>query len=350
MTTLPNTGTVLPVRGAPGSGLWGDSVDDALRNYDEHDHSSGKGKRINTDAISIDADLTFASLYAPTNLHRATFAAITALAAGARAIFVDTSGDLYYRNSAGVNIRVTNGSNLNVAAFIGGIGGDYTSVAAALNYDNANLRYTLRQGGGTTWARIASGEVRIYETSSTDTVYVGLAAPAALAASYAITLPLALPSATSFVKMSSAGVLSTEEVPGHGDLVLALPGVAAKSVSNASYDTAGNSLEVLSTGATTLWWSIPLHVGDRIKSLVFSCAGDGTADITSADVRLYNSATATASSLGSTTVTNPGATPADVAISVTDTVLADGESISFRVAINAALLAIYNVRVTYDRP
>ncbi|MGN6107232.1 MAG: hypothetical protein ACTHU0_19145 [Kofleriaceae bacterium] len=206
MAILPNTGVELPTLGGD-SGTWGQKLNAALSNYDEHDHTAGRGKRLKVSAMFIDADLPFGG-FGPTGLGHATFSAITPLTSGARRFFVSsTDGELYFRSASGVNIKFTAGNALNVAAFTGGIGGDYTAVGALAAYDNSNSRYTFR-GPGSIWARLASGEVRVYETGTTETVYVGIAAPSALAASYAITLPLAPPASTSLVQMSATGALT----------------------------------------------------------------------------------------------------------------------------------------------
>jgi hypothetical protein len=208
MTTLPNMGLILPTRGPSGAGVWDDTLDENLGLADAHDHSSGKGVRIKTAGISIDADLSFGSLYGPTNLHRITFASIVALGANNKSLFVNTAdNELYWRSNAGANVKLTSGSTLNVAAFTGGIGGDYAAVGAEVAYEDANDRYTLKQQGGV-WARIASGELRLSETGTSESVFAGISVPAALASSYTLTLPLTLPASTNIVQMTSAGVMS----------------------------------------------------------------------------------------------------------------------------------------------
>lgn len=209
MTTLPNANIVLPTRGAPGSGLWADAIDAALTIIDGMDHTPGKGPRIPTAGININGDLTFSSLYAPTNLARLSFASITALSSNNKSLFVSSAdNELYWRSNAGTNVKMTLAGALNVAAFTGGIGGDYAAVGAAVAFDDAGDRYTFKQQSPGNWARLASGDVRLFETGTTESVFVGLAAPAALAGSYTITMPLAAPGSTSLVQMDSSGVLT----------------------------------------------------------------------------------------------------------------------------------------------
>lgn len=342
MTTLPQMGLTLPTRGPPGAGLWGDTDDANLAKLDVHDHSSGKGTRVPTAGVNINADLTFGGLYAPIHLHRITFDSITALSSDNKSLFVNTSdNELYWRSNAGTNVKLTSGSALNVAAFTGGIGGDYVSVGAALAFDDANDRYTFKQQGGT-WARMASGEIRILETGTSETVYVGQAAPAALAVSYSMTWPTALPAATRNVSIDSSGQFSFSD--SHGDRVLAIAGAAANATTNVSYTSGA----IGTTGVATINLAVPLRVGDRIKSVAFRYGGDNAVDVTSLDVFTLDDSVV--SVIGTTTITNASAAGATLTLDVTDTTLTSTMAIGITLAVNAANFTLVSVRVTYDHP
>lgn len=213
MTTLPNMGLVLPTRGAPGAGQWGDTDDANSARVDAHDHSPGKGVLITPAAISINADLPLNSSWGITAANRISFASVASPSTN-KSLFVSdgtgglTASELYWRSNTGTAVRLTAGSALNVAAFAGGIGGDYTAVGAAVAFDDAGDRYTFKQQSNV-WARMASGDVRLFETGTSESIFVGLAAPGALASSYTITMPLTAPTAgTRPVQMSTAGVLT----------------------------------------------------------------------------------------------------------------------------------------------
>jgi hypothetical protein len=373
MTTLPQMGLVLPTRGAPGSGLWADAIDAMMALIDAHTHQTGSGALIRPAAIGINGDLTFAGNGA-TNLGKAAFTAVAALAAGSKTLFVSSSdNELYWRTNGGTNVKLTSGSTLNVAGFVGGIGGDYSSVSAALNYDDATKAYTHKQGGGTTWARIYSGELRILETGTSESFYTGIAANAALASSYTLTLPAALPGSTQLVQMSSAGQMSFSNtvanlitasagvtcaadqhvtVSGtgaykHGDMERTISPLGYRFTANASYGT--GPVQVASSGATTLHASIPMKVGERIKGISLARFGNGSADITSIDV-YRTTAAGVDTNIGTTSETNPSAAWADTTINLTDTTIATGDSISLIVVINASGIAMGNIRITYDHP
>lgn len=212
-STLPNTGITLPSDGSD-SGVWGAENNANWSNYDAHSHKPGSGARITTAAISIDGDLSFGSLYAATNLARAQFTSAV-VPANNLCFFVSngsgglTAGELYWRNNTGNSIRVTSGNALNFAAFVGGIGGDYSAVGAAENFDDSQKQYTFKDGS-TNWARLHAGNVRFAPFGGTSAFFVEMAAPGGLGANYTLTLPTALPASGSrWLLVGSTGQLTT---------------------------------------------------------------------------------------------------------------------------------------------
>ena len=311
MTTLPDMGLVLPTRGPSGAGIWDDTLDADLALVDAHDHTTGKGQPINTAAIAIDADLSFSSLWAPTNLHRIQFASVVGFSGNNKSLFVSLDNELYWRSNAGANVQITTGSTLNVAAFTGGIGGDYAAVGAAVAYDDAGDRYTFKQQSPGNWARLASGEVRIFETGTTESVFVGLAAPAALASSYTVTFPLAPPASTLPVQMSSTGVLTAGRVSETWTFPPTLAITGAGVSITASTSTLAPAVNLLtSTAISNLPFMLP--VGSIITS--WSMNGDKTSGSGTITAKLFSNATNTLApgktQIGSTqtnAVANPGA-------------------------------------------
>ncbi len=215
---------------------------------------------IATAAINVNADLPING-YTLTTVGKIGFTAITAPVSGSKNLYVSSAdNELYWRTNAGTNVKLTSGTTIN-AALIGGIGGDYTSVSAAVAFDDANDRYTFKQNSATGWARLASGEVRVFETGTSESVYVGFAAPAALAASYTTTWPLAVPSETVQMRMTSAGVVSTERQTLNRFISL-----ASWITQNPGDDTshgAGWLLEGPVTSSQTPYWYNSTAVGDR---------------------------------------------------------------------------------------
>lgn len=276
MTTLPNMSIVLPTLDGD-IGAWDDKLNAALSLIDPHDHTAGKGVQVPTAGINIDADLGFGSWHI-TALGALAFNAVAALASGSKSLFVSSAdNELYWRTNGGTNVKLTDGNSINTS-LVGGILGDYTSVGAELSYDDANDVYTFKQEGSNPWARIASGPVRIYEYNTTETVYVELAVAAALASSYTITLPAALPGAAAIMQISAAGVVSfsnttTEDIVAAdfrftGDQTLMFSGGAYEDVagSHTKYNSAAGAHIgwTLANTADKLSLPLPVREGDVI--------------------------------------------------------------------------------------
>lgn len=211
MTTTPNMSLVLPTPGGD-IGTWDDELNAALTLVDGHDHTSGKGPRVPVSGLNINADLSLAS-HSLTNIFSADFALVAAPSSGARRIFWNTAdNEMYIRTNAGVNIKVTSGAGLNLAA-IGGIVGDYGSIGAEVAYDDANDRYTFKQQTAASvrqWARLDASDLDIYEYKAAGVGVVPsnrvrLSSPAALAASYAMLFPAALPASQVALQVDNAG-------------------------------------------------------------------------------------------------------------------------------------------------
>jgi hypothetical protein len=197
--------------------VWGALLADVFALIDAHDHTAGKGVKVPAAALRINADLPFSdagAYYAATSLKAADFQPVNPsdVAGYAGALFVsNVDNNLYWRTTAGANVKVTDGTTLNVAGFTGGIGGDYASVGALLSFTDSIDSYSLLQqdpGGGRPWARLRTGDVDIYQTAAGITNRVRIQSPAALAASYALTLPGAAPASTQIVQVTSGGVMS----------------------------------------------------------------------------------------------------------------------------------------------
>ncbi len=212
-------GLELPTEGASPD-VWDLLLNTALgvTGVDGHDHTTGKGVRIPSAALNINADVSWASggsNYAITDIAALDFAAVTAASVVALqgALFVNTvDSELYFRSVAGTNIKITDGTTLNVS-IVGGIGGDYSAVSALFDYDDATDTYRARQeedGGVRQFAKLSIADliIREYDPAGDATVpveTVTIKSPDGLAASYALTLPAALPGSTSVVTLSATG-------------------------------------------------------------------------------------------------------------------------------------------------
>lgn len=292
MATLPNMGIELPVIGGD-AGVWDDKLNAALMLTDSHDHTPGKGVRIRTAALEIDGDLSFGG-HGATALGKVALSTIAPLTTGARTFFVSSAdNELYFRSSAGTNIKVTSGGTLNLS-LVGGILGDYAAAGAEVAYDAANERYTFKQHGVTKpWARLASGPVRIHEHGTTESVFVELAVAAALAAPYTLTLPAALPATHAIAQVAPDGTVTfsrsvpkinaTEDYAHSAEFRVTVPAFMHPS-SDGVVMVQHDPMKVKSTALT--WWyytptlgSIGLRQGDRVKRVRVRYSNNGGASV-----------------------------------------------------------------------
>lgn len=358
MTTLPSMGLTLPTRGAAGSGHWADVLDADLTLVDGHSHRPGSGVRIVSDAININADITFNTSWAITALNRVTFASVAPPAVNKSCFVGDgtggtTANELYWTTAAGANVKLTAGNSLNVASFVGGIVDDYSSVGAQLGYDDGAKRYTFKEGTGDSnhWARVYCGGVRIAEFGTNEALYVEQLAPAALAATYAMTWPTALPGSTALAQIDSTGQISftntiASTLP-HGNVTLVL--AAAIGLASTGTYVINTDGSIQSSSAGTWVIPVPLLTGDRVQSVVLAGFGDGAVDVT-VNVN-YIGKTGGSSTKATTTITNaPAGWNDSTATAGAPAALAAGEVCIVTVAPNATLFAFNNVRVVYDRP
>lgn len=364
--------TIPTLNGDPG--VWDTYLSASLETIDLHDHTTGKGVKVPSAGLNINADLTFAG-YAATNLKAAAFTTQASYSTNS-SLWVKTSdGELYWRNATGTDVKVTSGASLNLS-LVGGIAGDYAAASASLYYDDAAEAYRFLEAAPAPndWSYVKAGGVDVYEHASGIANYVALRSPAALAATYTVTFPAAVPGSTQLVQVSSAGAMTFSNtvvnsltmtanahitVSGtgqfkHGDRVRALSPYNFVGDGNWSVTGSVTFADVGYISATAAGrCAIPINLdeGERIKSVVFARYGDGVADFSAIEVfKLASNGTVTDITAAPTSENNPPASWADTTVDVTDTTLAAGETLYIRFAANAANLRIGSVRVTYDRP
>lgn len=375
MTTTAYMFIVLPnVSGSLDT--WGTELNTALQSIiDPHDHSTGKGKQVPSAGIGIDGDLTVAN-YRLTNIGGLSMQNRGALLSSGACEFFVYGGDAYYRSNAGTNVKITNGGALNMTT-VGGIAGDYTSVAAEVAFVDAQDGYTFKQqtgGGVKQYAKMDSADLRLYEfkahpTAGVPTNFAAIKSPAALAASYAITLPAALPAATFPVQLSAAGVLTaggsialtagdsvTLSGAGRykragGTLCVSLAN-GLSSGANVAYDSTNHY--VASTGAGTYVVQVPISDNRKVTQIDTEVYGNG-ACLISVDAFKLEAAglyyTATSSSTPGAayaTQTINNATLAANWIGSGAQVFTGYQTLEFKISFAAAGGRVSRIKVTYD--
>jgi len=324
-----NMGLTLPTDHGSND-VWDTILDDVFGLLDAHDHSSGKGVKVPSSGLNINADVAWNSggtYYAITGAKALDFqpSPSAGMTSYACALFVNSSdNELYWRTSGGTNVKLTDASSLNVTAFTGGIGGDYSSISALLDYDDATDTYRMRQessGGVRQYAKLGVADIilREYDPSGDVTVptnAVTIKSPDALAASYSVTFPATVAASNGlFLQGTTAGVLSfsnttTQNITApdykfSNNIELSVPTLPGKEIGGTTH---AQIADRFTTGASTNPIYIPisgLRVGDRIKAWNVAIKKN-TSSATTLTARLYKTSSGgTATQIG-TDQTNSG--------------------------------------------
>lgn len=239
------------------NGVWASLLDAMFDLIDQHDHSPGKGARVPmATGVSVGADVPWnsgGSYFAITNLKAIDFQPQPAsgMTTYAGALFVDSAtNELNWRTTGGANVRITDGTGLNIS-LAGVIGGDYASVGALVDYTDTTDTYALRQqlgGGVRQFARLQSGDVDLYEfkahpTGGVPANRVRLKSPAGLVSSYDLTWLTALPGTTTPLQVSSAGLISASNTFANATTFTGLATLSAGATA-----AAGQHISVSGTG------------------------------------------------------------------------------------------------------
>jgi hypothetical protein len=110
MATL-NMALNLPVVGVTAGPTYATLNNTAFSTIDSHDHTTGKGVQVPASGININASLEFNSNAAI----ELTFLGLEAQSSAPStnlSVYVDNSSDLYYVNSSGTSVQITNGAAL----------------------------------------------------------------------------------------------------------------------------------------------------------------------------------------------------------------------------------------------
>lgn len=293
---------------------WAPIMDTAVRVViDQHNHAPGKGVLVPSAGLNINADIGFSTTGIAFSLFDVRAVDFKAgppanVVAFAGALFVSdgtsgsTANELYWRTTGGTNVQLTAGASLNVAGFVGGIGGDYTAVGALVVFDDSTDSYWFQQQIGAAvrqYARMRCGDVDLYEYKAQPAAgppvqRVRLASPAALAGSYTLTFPGALPATAQTVSIDNTGqialgasqslaVNNSLTLSGSGDLkhglrTLQIHGTAFQpKTGTPTYAASVGTTGISVTGAAlSVVAPILLRAGDRILAIRFYVADSAT--------------------------------------------------------------------------
>ncbi len=176
---------VYPTVGSTAGPTWATMLNTMLLLVEEHDHTSGKGARITSAALNINAT---------TEMNSNNLAEIKGLLfdnnastqTGSRSVWV-SGNELYYRNASSQNIQITSGTGLNGSAtggfsgnFVGNATGYYSSAQSMFAFYAANAASfdtsALAAGKfGKLWVgnNTASRDDFLWDASGTDVLTLG---------------------------------------------------------------------------------------------------------------------------------------------------------------------------------
>lgn len=166
MTTLFMNLTLPEPRFTAGP-TWANNINTAFTAVDSHDHTSSKGQRITPAGLNIDSDVDLGSFLLQ-NLGGVTFVG-DSIANNTVGVL---SGDLYFKDGSGNQVRVTKAGAVDQSAS-GGIGGDFTSTPSAFNYIDSTLSYIIEDSlatpANTSFNDITSEDLSVNNLSMTST-------------------------------------------------------------------------------------------------------------------------------------------------------------------------------------
>lgn len=196
VTNSPNMNLPVPTVGNEPGPPYAFDVNSCLTLIDQHDHSPGNGIQINPTGLNINANLSFQSNSA-INLGNAVFTAQASPTTTLQALSVapgSTEEDLWYTDSNGVAVQITNGGQLNAVP----------TTVSGINYAAGTFFFKQTPDSLTNPAFLDSGAITIRPNVALTTFGVTLSPPSAISSQYAIQLPL-LPGVNSFLTIDNAG-------------------------------------------------------------------------------------------------------------------------------------------------
>jgi len=227
-TISPNMSLILPTVGQEPGPNWALDLNSSLSILDQHNHASGNGVQIQPSGLNINSDLTFNGNSA-INLKATYFSPQgSALASSELRAVYSYNGDLYYNNSTGAAVQITNGAA--VAGTPGSIGSLVSP--ASVNYVSGTQTYVF-QSAVNTAGNIDAGSLTIRRIVASSNG-ITLSAPSSLPSNYTITFPSNVPSAQKIMSLDSSGNLYADYV-----------------VDNSTIEIASNIIQVKDLGITT---------------------------------------------------------------------------------------------------
>lgn len=222
-----NMSLSVPITGTALGPNWANELNASLVILDGHDHSQGKGAQITPAGMNINADFPLNGNNL-TLLRTVRLSAQASQPAGASDLlaFYAYGQDLYFRDGAGNQVRITQSGAVTGAA------GNITNLTspASVTFVGGTSTFVFQSAAST--PAILDGASLILRNLAASSHGLTLSPPSAMAADYTITLPALPGSGTSLAAINSSGAMSTI------------------AVDSSTLTQAGNILAVASGGIT----------------------------------------------------------------------------------------------------
>ena len=207
MATTPNMNIQVPQVGSTPGPDWAEINNAAFETVDEHDHSPGKGLPVTPDGLNLNGNINLQDNFEDNvgGVRLTQQGTVLATANDVRMLY-SVNGDLYYNNEDGTDIKITDGAGLN-ASTIGGIGGDYGSSDATLNYSELTKTFVFDQDIDKK-AKIDVSDITIRDDEVAANG-ITIKSPVALGSAYDLTLPTGLPASTKILTVTSGGQIAS---------------------------------------------------------------------------------------------------------------------------------------------
>jgi hypothetical protein len=200
-TISPNMQLVVPTVGSEPGPQYASDVNTSLALIDQHDHSPGRGVAITPSGININQNLNFHDFAAISLSYLSLVAGASATTTVQAISSAPTAGinELWYTDSNGTSTQITSNGVVNATA----------AAIPGESYNAGTFIWTQTQSSlPTTPANFDIGSIVLRPNTAGTTNGITLTPPSGISSAYQISLPN-LPGSTSFMAISSSGVIST---------------------------------------------------------------------------------------------------------------------------------------------
>lgn len=184
---------------------WATDLNQCIVGIDQHNHSAGSGVQITPSGLNINADLSIGANNL-TNARSLRLSPILATTTTDLACLYVIGADLYYRDTAGNPIRVTQSGAI---AISGASGFSGLAAPASASYSSSTFVF---QSNVNVAGNLDGASLVLRNNTALSKGYT-INPPSAMAANYSLTLPLT-PAAQSVMFIDNTGAMSTSALDG----------------------------------------------------------------------------------------------------------------------------------------